>query len=426
VSSQPVAYDVPNDIICDDISNDGEHIFDLTNYTTSVLNGQLLENHNVSYYASESDANSSISPLPDNYVSTSTSEELFVRVENIENLSCYDVTSFFVGVSYQPIANQPVDISICDDSVNDGFETIDLTVQDFDILNGQSETENNITYHLSQSNADDNSNALSTTFTNLENPQTIYVRIENINNRVCFDTTFFEIIVNEQPVLNMEDQWPICEGDSVDLIADDGYDYYTWSTGETTRIITVFDEGTYTVNVSNVYGAVVCETSKSVQVALSNIAVITDIETIDWTQNNNVISVFVSGDGDYEYSLDGINYQDSNEFFNLNIDEYTVYVRDKNGCGITTDDVYLLYYPKFFTPNSDGYHDYWQLINSEKEPENQIFIYDRYGKLIKQISPSNIGWDGTFNGNPLPTNDYWFTLIRQNGKQYRGHFTLKR
>jgi gliding motility-associated-like protein len=426
VSSQPIAYDVQNDIICDDTSNDGEYLFNLTNYNASALNGQLLENHNVSYYASESDANSSISPLPDNYVSTSTSEELFVRVENIENPSCYDVTSFFVGVSYQPIANQPVDISICDDSVNDGFETIDLTVQDFDILNGQSETENNITYHLSQSNADDNSNALSTTFTNLENPQTIYVRIENINNRVCFDTTFFEIIVNEQPVLNMEDQWPICEGDSVDLIADDGYDYYTWSTGETTRIITVFDEGTYTVNVSNVYGAVVCETSKSVQVALSNIAVITDIETIDWTQNNNVISVFVSGDGDYEYSLDGINYQDSNEFFNLNIDEYTVYVRDKNGCGITTDDVYLLYYPKFFTPNSDGYHDYWQLINSEKEPENQIFIYDRYGKLIKQISPSNIGWDGTFNGNPLPTNDYWFTLIRQNGKQYRGHFTLKR
>jgi gliding motility-associated-like protein len=139
-----------------------------------------------------------------------------------------------------------------------------------------------------------------------------------------------------------------------------------------------------------------------------------------------VISVFVSGDGDYEYSLDGINYQDSNEFFNLNIDEYTVCVRDKNGCGITTDDVYLLYYPKFFTPNSDGYHDYWQLINSEKEPQNQIFIYDRYGKLIKQISPSNIGWDGTLNGNPLPTNDYWFTLIRQNGKEYRGHFTLKR
>ncbi|TXE15322.1 T9SS type B sorting domain-containing protein [Psychroserpens burtonensis] len=426
VSAQPVAYEVQDDIICDDISNDGEYEFNLTNYNSSVLNDQIQANYNIFYFTSESNANSNSNPLPDNYVSTSPSEELFVRIENTENPLCYDVTSFFIGVSYQPIANQPSQISICDDASNDGVESVDVSVQNETILNGQSNVDNSVTYHVTQLDADDNNNPLPTVFTTTENPQTIFVRVENVNNSSCFDTTFFEIIVNEQPVLDMEDQWPICEGDSVDLIADEGYDYYTWSTGETTRTITVVDEGTYTVNVSNVYGDVVCETSKTVQVAQSNIAIITNIETIDWTQSDNVISVFVSGDGDYEYSLDGINYQDSNEFTNLNIDEYTIYVRDKNGCGITTDDVYLLYYPKFFTPNSDGYHDYWQLINSEKEPRNTIFIYDRYGKLITQLSPTGIGWDGTLNGNPLPTNDYWFTLVRQNGKEYRGHFTLKR
>ena len=85
-----------------------------------------------------------------------------------------------------------------------------------------------------------------------------------------------------------------------------------------------------------------------------------------------------------------------------------------------------MYYPKFFTPNNDSYNDYWQLLGSKNEPYNKIYIYDRYGKLLKQLSPTNIGWDGTFNGNILPTSDYWFLLERQNGKQHQGHFTLKR
>ncbi|WP_407556482.1 T9SS type B sorting domain-containing protein [Winogradskyella sp. 4-2091] len=210
------------------------------------------------------------------------------------------------------------------------------------------------------------------------------------------------------------------------IIADFGYDYYNWSTGETTRIITVDEPGDYTVTATNDYGSLVCSTDKTVSVIISNRALITSVETVDCTQNNNEISVFVEGYGDYEYSIDGFNYQDHNVFTNLSIDNYTVFVRDKKGCGTTAEEVFLLYHPKFFTPNGDNVNEYWQIINSDKEPTNVLYIYDRYGKLIKKLKPTDIGWDGTYNGNMLPTSDYWFVLQRQNGKTYKGHFTLKR
>lgn len=165
---------------------------------------------------------------------------------------------------------------------------------------------------------------------------------------------------------------------------------------------------------------------QTVTVVQSNIAIITNIETVDWSQSNNKIIITVTGNGNYEYSVDGFDYQDSNQFTNFDAGEFLVYVKDKNGCGIVTQEVYLMYYPLFFTPNNDGYNDTWQLLGSKNEPSNKIYIYDRYGKLLKQLSPTDIGWDGTFNGNALPTSDYWFLLERQNGKQHQGHFTLKR
>jgi gliding motility-associated-like protein len=47
------------------------------------------------------------------------------------------------------------------------------------------------------------------------------------------------------------------------------------------------------------------------------------------------------------------------------------------------------------------------------------------------LSPTGQGWDGTFNGNMMPTSDYWFTVIYNepiggNQKEFKAHFTLKR
>ncbi|HZW62131.1 MAG TPA: T9SS type B sorting domain-containing protein, partial [Flavobacteriaceae bacterium] len=64
----------------------------------------------------------------------------------------------------------------------------------------------------------------------------------------------------------------------------------------------------------------------------------------------------------------------------------------------------------------------------------KIYIFDRYGKLLKQLSPTGSGWDGMYNGEPLPSSDYWFTVeyyepgqgSESGTKEFRSHFTLKR
>jgi gliding motility-associated-like protein len=82
-------------------------------------------------------------------------------------------------------------------------------------------------------------------------------------------------------------------------------------------------------------------------------------------------------------------------------------------------------YPKFFTPNGDGYNDTWAIKFSFYEPNLKVNIFDRYGKLIKILNNTN-SWDGKYNGNELLSSDYWFVVTRENGKEYRGHFSLKR
>jgi len=108
---------------------------------------------------------------------------------------------------------------------------------------------------------------------------------------------------------------------------------------------------------------------------------------------------------------------------------YTVNIMDvKNDCGIISDTFSVIGFPQFFTPNNDTINDYWQVygVSSQFQQNSKIFIFDRYGKLLSQIDPKSKGWDGTFNGQPMPTNDYWFSVTLQDGRVFKSHFTLKR
>jgi len=138
------------------------------------------------------------------------------------------------------------------------------------------------------------------------------------------------------------------------------------------------------------------------------------------------------GSGNYEYQLDDGFWVTSNVFNNLNdCDQYIISVRDVNGCSTKASaTIQILIYPKFFTPNDDGVNDRWNIKCLSYQPLAKIYIYDRYGKLLNKISPSGVGWDGTYNGKALPSNDYWFVaeyLDELNIKKtFKSHFTLKR
>jgi gliding motility-associated-like protein len=90
----------------------------------------------------------------------------------------------------------------------------------------------------------------------------------------------------------------------------------------------------------------------------------------------------------------------------------------------------VINYPKFFTPNADGYNDTWNIRDLANQPTAVISIYDRFGKLLKQIKPSREGWDGTYNGSAMPSTDYWFIVNyideNQKNQEFKAHFAMKR
>jgi gliding motility-associated-like protein len=148
------------------------------------------------------------------------------------------------------------------------------------------------------------------------------------------------------------------------------------------------------------------------------------IKTNDFSDKNS-LEIIINTGLEYEYSLDGNYYQKENVFNNLSGGDYTIFAREVKGCGFLEEKVSLLNYPNFFTPNGDGYNDIWQL-NGSTNKKYSITIFNRFGKLLKELTQNNPFWDGTYNNIPQPSDDYWFQIKFIDGKTQRGHFSLKR
>ncbi len=254
--------------------------------------------------------------------------------------------------------------------------------------------------------------------------QIIYVRITNILN--CYGNIPITLDVNVFPEILVDETIGICNNTPTNISAPSGYSSYSWNTNpiQTSQSITVSTTGTYIVTITNADG---CSKTKTFTIVNSEVATITNIDVTDFNEDL-IATISVTGNGNYEYSLDGTTFQSSPVFNLLDSGEYTIYVNDKNGCGLVFQSFYALSYPKFFTPNGDNYNDTWQIKNLEKKglENSKIYIFDRFGKLLKQINAGGIGWNGTFNGNQVSSSDYWFVLELTNGKTIKGHFSLKR
>lgn len=353
----------------------------------------------------------------------------------------YNITAagdYLVEIDYGPTCQTSGEIKIefaetlilnqntfteCDaDSNQDG-----QTVFDLNAIKNLLFTNLPLNYTVSFFETQTSTTALPTNYTNIVAfNQTIYARVTNIQG--CYTDYPVNLIINTFNEVVADETLGLCENNSVILDAGNGFSSYLWNTTptQTTQQITVTSAGTYTVTLTN---ATNCSKDKTFTVDASGIATIEEISINDFQENNNAtIRISSSSLGDYEFSLDGVNYQDTPFFYNLEAGEYTVYVQDKKGCGITFETFYILDYPKYFTPNNDGFNDTWFINNLEKRglENSTITIFDRYGKLLKQLTGFGDGWNGTFNGETLPSSDYWFEIQLSSGKSVKGHFTLKR
>jgi len=443
---------------CDN-DTDGYSDFNLTVKNNEISSNSTLETF--TFYTSQSEAEAadlkkSISnPLA--FTNTiSGGMPVWVSVKNANG--CTSVVQITLVVSTTQIpASFTRTFAVCDDlgaanDDTDGIATFDFSTVTTDILAILPLSSSSYSIKFYKNEADALSENYEITNTSnyrnegYPNQQKIWVRVESTANNACYGLSpRVTLIVNPKPNIdtneNLKENELVCSNlptffVTLDAGIQDGSlttDYtYTWSRdnnilpNQASYTLDVNQEGNYAVEVRTLAG---CSRIRTIKVTASDVAKITNIAITDLSETNTA-TVTVSGQGEYEYSIDAPfgPFQDSNFFDNIAAGIHEIYINDKNGCGTVSQKIALIGVPKFFTPNGDGQNDYWNVkgVNANFNANSTIYIYNRYGKLLKQITASSQGWDGTFTGQPLPSDDYWYAVKLDDGREATGHFSLKR
>lgn len=411
--------------ICDNYTD----TFDLSTINSILVNNTSTVN--ISYHETQSDADDNVSPLNNIFNYTLNSHIIFARVSFIDT-GCLVTTSFNLQINPNPIANIPLDLIDCDDDF-DGFLEFNLASQDASVMGSLNPLNFTVTYYNNIDNAENALDALSSTHSAFDG-EIIFARLEN-NTTGCFGISQFNTFVTPLPVIPIEDFVPLCINRLpliIDAYTGNPNDTYLWSTGETSSQIELNDisqigEYFVTATTPNI-NSNDCSFTKNFTVIDSEDANLNFTTTVDFADPNS-ITVDVSGIGDYVFILDDGEPQTSNVFENVTFGLHLVTIRDLNGCRDVITEVVVIDVPKFFTPNNDSFFDTWHIVGISEIPGTVVYIYNRYGKLIKTLPHTSIGWDGTFNGQNMPADDYWFLAkVVQNGTtfDFRGHFALKR
>jgi gliding motility-associated-like protein len=399
---------------------DGSTLFNLTKLDTTITNNDPNFGP-VTYFENLLDAQNQVftnAILNPNSYSSST-KTIYATVTN--NFGCLTVATISLQVSSNAFPNI-VDFETCDlDNVIDGFYAFQLSDIDTQVLNGLP-AGLVVTYYPTYNDALLQTNILPSIYTNeTQFISRIYAKI--LDGTSCYGIQPVDLYVNSNLPPNFEDQEVyLCDNVPLAVSIATNFFSYNWSNGDNDFSTQLNAPGDYTVTVTNSDG---CEATKKFIAIASGAPTITSVDINDFQGDSNSVTIYVTGLGTWEYSLDGISYQDSTVFNNVLPGEYQVHVRDQFLCGDDTFDIFVLNYPSFFTPNDDTYNDVWTIENIEFYSNAVIQIFDRFGKFLKQIAPQN-GWDGTFMGKKLPSDDYWFVMQLNNGRTIKGHFSLKR
>lgn len=401
-------------------SNNGVTVFNLS--TAENLIVENPENLTFAYFSTLTDAENNQNSISNyqNYPNTSQNQSISVYVRVTNPFGCYSIAELILSSSNNALQNPP-DLEACEENTS-GYGIFEDLTEHLGFVHNQVTASNpSYTYHETFEDALHLENALNISNYQGVNNQTIFIRISDNGN--CYGIVWFELIVHSFDIDLNDEEVFICENEPTVISAPSGYFDYVWNNGATSQSIQVSQSGSYTVTFTNGLG---CEASKTFVVSSSSLATILSVQVNDLTYDGNTISVKAEGLGDYEYSINGIYYQESGYFTDVPSGEHLVFVRDKNGCGEVTQSVFVLEYPKFFSPNGDGYNDYWTVpMLFVQYPQAWIEIYDRYGKFLYGFFAQNTGWNGTFNSKHLPATDYWF-VIRLSNRIVKGHFSLIR
>ena len=467
---------------CDDDTDDGILTFNLLDYESGIIGGST--GVEVDYYLTLADAEvGSGMNLVSNYEAfenTINPQAIFSSVYNpITGCRAVSIVKLHINANPTPLSTADIATNLgimeeCDGNVDGSGDiseqaaTFDLTQWETIILTGTGptiETGVSASYYTSIDDAEVGMNAIQNpaAYNNISNPQTIYVSVINDGTGLtpvspgtgCYTIVEFQIYVPVPELLVEVDKEVICvDTNGIPLTnislpvltATAGpenpaaYDYQ-WAlngvniSGATNQTLEVSEAGDYTVTVSGPTDFDCVNVSEPQTIWVSGIPdnYNVSVTTNAFADSHQVVAQATSHTPGivFWYSLDGEEPTTNGTFDNVTPGIHHITVSDGHGCWTRDETVTIIDYPQFFTPNGDGINDTWAIIGQGQIPISQIYIFDRFGKLLKQLDPDGAGWTGTYNGNQMPATDYWFKITYLEGednaqKEFQSHFSLKR
>lgn len=375
-------------------------------------------NIQISYHHTQSDAEAGTNPLNDPFTNQTAYEDDFVYIrvhESTQNITYIIPVHLIMGI---PPSADNATLTVCrnpetglaefnmDDALNQINPNPDVNIRFFNNLQDLQNNQNPLPPLISVSQT-----------------TTIFVRTDNNGEQNCYGTAQLSLKVPEANV-NYVNFVAFCKGTSAVLSVPDQFISYQWNglTGEdlnqnlNSNEVTVSQSGNYSVTVTDSNS---CIFILPFEAAYGGSPIVTNV-TINSSEHSALVQV--SPAGNYEYSLDGVFWQNSPVFYGLIPEDYEVQIRNAVGCYSDFFKFSFFIIPNFISPNGDGYNDEFKIRGMAQFPDASIKIFDRYGKIFvnRKISSSAVIWDGKYMGSTVQSGTYWYILDLDQKQKIKG------
>lgn len=414
--------------VCDE-NLDGSYEVNLLNFTHSMVNIPNALN-TFSFYLTLQDAQNGVNPIanPSNYTTSPFPAQIWVKVQTIAG--CDDIAriSFVFGTKLTLQNPGPFKLDNVCDIGNDGIENVNLSQFEQQMYSGGNAT---FIYYPSLADLNAGTNAIANpsayTFNQNTGPNIIYVKVSVPD--YCSEKAEIHLSLKPTPFFTLPTQYICPDGSPLTYTAViPGYTIisYVWKDPDgnvissTATVTNIKSIGIYSLTITTANG---CSYTGNLEVKYYDVPVIQGIDI-----SGNSCTVIATGTKPILYSIDGVTWQTSNVFNSLPKEIITFYIKyEGEECIVKREEV-ILNIVNTITPNGDGHNDQWVVRNL------QIFgsrmtnakIFDRYQALIyEQNSNTQIIWDGTIAGRPVPTASYWYVLTLPTGTVFTGWLLVK-
>ncbi|RDK88238.1 gliding motility-associated C-terminal domain-containing protein [Marinirhabdus gelatinilytica] len=417
-----LATDIPVIVTPDDLSvcdenNDGVEVFDLTVQIPTILDGQDPADFNITFHNTLLDAEAGQLAIddPTAYSNTVNPETIYVRVERVEQETCFSTVAFdlILNAIIDLTTDLPTEVNLCDDEVIPALDA-SPTNQGIDLTQ--------VMYEWT----DEDGVVVSTNpiFT----PATSGTYTVVVTLPPCSENTFTVVVdITEKPTLDLGADQVLCDGGAYEIVpmitGNTTGITYDWSTGETTPTIIADATGTYelTITVGN------CTVSDSVDVFISDpieASIGEDFETCP--EEIQVLTVTTSAqDPTFQWFLNGdILTGETNATLEIELPAetmgtqiYSVVVTEgectgEAEIGVTLYDVGNCTISQGISPNNDGFNDILDLtFLNDRTGITNLQIFNRLGTLVYEKTNYINEWQGqTTDNEELPTGTYFYVL----------------